>query len=193
MRWWRELGFLISISRAHYIARRYFVVNGFDGALTMLGLNTGFYAAGDVSPAVALSACAGAGLALAVSGLTGAYMSEAAERAETLAELERAMGTSLAESAQARAARVVPVLVAAVNGAAPLLVTIAVMVPLWLAARGVALPLDPQLAAITIAAACMFGLGVFLGQVSRMPWWRSGLRALLIGVVTTALVLAVTG
>lgn len=193
MRWWHELAFLVRISRAHGIARRYFVVNGFDGALTMLGLTTGFYAAGGVAPTVALSACAGAALALAMSGLTSAYMSEAAERAQTLAELERAMTTSLAQSAQARAARVIPVLVAVVNGAAPLLVCVAVMVPLWLATHDLDLPIDPLLAAMAIAVACMFGLGVFLGQVSGTAWWRAGLRALAIGVVTAALVFAVSG
>ena len=31
------------ITRSDLIARRYFVVNGFDGGLTMLGLLVGFY------------------------------------------------------------------------------------------------------------------------------------------------------
>jgi hypothetical protein len=33
-----RLRLLVQLTRAHRIARRYFVTNGFDGALTMLGL-----------------------------------------------------------------------------------------------------------------------------------------------------------
>jgi hypothetical protein len=39
-------GFLLRISRSHGILRRYFVVNGFDGALAMLGLMRGFLVSG---------------------------------------------------------------------------------------------------------------------------------------------------
>ena len=38
-----QLLLFIRITRSQRIARRYFVVNGFDGALTMLGLLMGFY------------------------------------------------------------------------------------------------------------------------------------------------------
>ena len=38
-----QLKTLLHITRSHGIIRRYFVVNGFDGALTILGLCMGFY------------------------------------------------------------------------------------------------------------------------------------------------------
>ena len=86
----RQLRFLFRLTHAHTIARRYFVTNGFDGALTMLGLTMGFYSSDSVATAVIISACLGASIALSVSGLASAYVSESAEREKELKELEQA-------------------------------------------------------------------------------------------------------
>ena len=93
-----RLAFLLHITRTHAIMRRYFVVNGFDGALTMLGLITGFLGSDEVPPRVALGACLGAAVALTVSGISSAYISERAERRKELAELEAAMMADLGRS-----------------------------------------------------------------------------------------------
>jgi predicted membrane protein (TIGR00267 family) len=72
--------FLLRITRTHDIARRYFVVNGFDGALTMLGLVIGFLISGTTDLSVIINVCLGAAIALGMSGASSAYVSEAAER-----------------------------------------------------------------------------------------------------------------
>jgi len=54
------------ISGVSSITRRYFVMNAFDGALTMLGVVIGAYIAGSI--------------AMGASGMSGAYMAEKAER-----------------------------------------------------------------------------------------------------------------
>jgi predicted membrane protein (TIGR00267 family) len=190
MNWFRRLVFLLSITRAQGIARRYIVVNGFDGALTMLGMLMGFQAGGGIASRVALNACLGAAVALAVSGLSSAYLSEAAERRKALNELEEAMGVPLRESAHEEAARIVPVLVGLANGLSPLLVSLAIMTPLWLGAEGIALAHDPLVLASAIAFIAIFVLGAFLGRISQAFWLWSGLRAVLIAVVTSALILA---
>jgi hypothetical protein len=77
------------------IIRRYAIVNGFDGALTMLGLLSGFLLSGGAPLPTVIAACVGAAVALGVSGLTSAYLSESAERRRSLAELESAMITDL--------------------------------------------------------------------------------------------------
>jgi len=106
------------------------VVNGFDGALTMLGLIMGFYVSDRVDLAVVITSCLAAALALGMSRISSAYISEAAERRRDLAQLEKAMGTSLNESHHARAATWIPWLVALVNGIAPLLIALIIIVPL---------------------------------------------------------------
>jgi predicted membrane protein (TIGR00267 family) len=177
------------LSRSSGIIRRYLVVNGFDGALTMLGLLSGFRLGGEVALDIVLGACVGAAVALGVSGLTSAYLSESAERQRALAELEAAMITDLKASSLARAARLLPLLIAAVNGAAPLLVSLLIITPLWLARLGVTLPLAPLDSAIATAFLCIFGLGVFLGKVGGTPWFWSGIKTLLIALVTMLLIL----
>jgi hypothetical protein len=68
----RELGFLLRISHSRGIMRRYFVVNGFDGALTMLGVILGFVTTDRVPLSVVIGACMGAAIALGVSGVSSA-------------------------------------------------------------------------------------------------------------------------
>jgi predicted membrane protein (TIGR00267 family) len=183
----RHLWLQLRYSRG--IIRRYFVVNGFDGAFTMLGLVTGFYLSDSGDLNVVIGACLGAAVALAVSGLTSAYLSETAERRRSFSELQQAMVTDLSDSTHASAVRVMPLLIALVNGIAPLSISLIIITPLWLARAGVALPLAPLPAAIATAFLCIFGLGVFLGRVGSTSWLWSGIKSLLIAGATVLIIL----
>ena len=182
---------LLHIGRARSILRRYLITNGFDGALTMLGLMVGFHSSQRVDLAVALSACMGAAIALFMSGLSSAYLSESAERKKELGELEQAMIADLKETEYGEASRYLPLIVALVNGVSPMLISLLIMLPLWLAAFGMALPFSPFLAAIAIALVLLFLLGMFLGSIGRTFWLWAGLQTLAIAVLTVAIVLIV--
>jgi predicted membrane protein (TIGR00267 family) len=186
-----RVGFLLRITRTHGIARRYFVVNGFDGALTMLGILTGFHVGGVEDLRAVISACVGAAVALAMSGLSSAYISERAERRKALAELEESMMVDLKGSAHGSAARWVPLLIAAVNGLAPLVLSLIIILPLGLAHLGLPLPFPPLVMAIAAALALIFLLGVFLGQIGNTLWLWSGVQALMIALCTMAIILLV--
>ena len=189
----RQLRFLFQLTHAHTIARRYFVTNGFDGALTMLGLTMGFYTSNNITTPVIISACLGAAIALSVSGLASAYVSESAEREKELKELEQAVAGNLEDTVHGRAARLVPVLIAMVNGFAPLLIALFIMTPLWLSQAGISLPLEALEASIVLAFLTLFLLGAFLGVVSDRFWLWSGLRTLVIALLTAGIILLVTG
>lgn len=188
-----RLRLLAQLTHAHNIARRYFVTNGFDGALTMLGLTMGFYSSGGVPTQIAINACLGAAIALAASGLASAYISEAAEREKELRELEQALVTDLRKSAHGRAAQLVPVLIAAVNGLAPLLIALLIISPLWAELAGIGLPIAPLELSIILSFVTLFLLGIFLGRVSGQFWLWAGLRTLLIALVTAGIVFWVSG
>ena len=181
--------FLIRITHAHRIFRRYFVVNGFDGALTTLGLVIGFYAADQVAIPVMISACVGAAIALAVSGFSSAYVSEAAEREKELKELEKSLIKNLDGSAHSMAARLVPIFVAIVNGLAPLSMSLVIILPLFLAQAGIQMPWPPLEIATAVAFIILFLLGAFLGKISGRFWLWSSLRTLLIALITAAIIL----
>ncbi|MDP1559401.1 MAG: hypothetical protein Q8K59_10695 [Nitrosomonas sp.] len=178
----------IRISRSQHIARRYFVVNGFDGALTMLGLLMGFYVSGQVALPVAMSVCLGAAIALGMSGLTSAYISESAERKRELERLEKAMMVDLGESAHGKAARLMPFLIAFINGAAPFLIALIIIFPLALGHWHPQLISQPLETATILAFLIIFLLGVFIGRISGHFWLWSGLRTLAVALLTTLLV-----
>lgn len=189
MNFFRQIPLLLEVTRSRNIARRYFVVNGFDGALTMLGIIVGFYQAENAAIPVVLAACLGAAIALGVSGLSSAYISEAAERRLELQTLESAMITDLGDTAHGRAARLVPFFIAMVNGLAPLLISLVIIAPLWWPALFAALSINVLEASIAIALVVIFLMGVFLGKVSGHFWLFSGVRTLLVALVTAAIIM----
>jgi len=189
----QRAGFLLRITRSHRIARRYFVVNGFDGALAMLGLIIGFLISAPDNLTVINNVCLGAGIALSMSGISSAYISEAAERKRALGKLEEAMVADLSESAHGDAARRVPMMIAMVNGLAPLVISLLILLPLWLANNGIHLPVSPLYASIAIALLLIFLLGVFLGRIAGASWLRSGIQTLLVALVTAAIIYLLEG
>ena len=184
---------LIRISRTNDIVRRYFVVNGFDGALTMLGMIIGFLISATDDYSLILNACLGAAIALGMSGLSSAYISEVAERKRALDKLERAMITDLHDTAHGDAARWVPLWIAVVNGAAPLFISLLILLPIWLSRAGLVMPLSPLYAAILIALVMIFLLGVLLGRIAGISWLRSGVQTMLVAVITAVLIYLFTG
>jgi predicted membrane protein (TIGR00267 family) len=179
---------LIRLSQSQSIIRRYFVVNGFDGALTMFGLILGFMLSIEIQVSSVINVCLGAAIALSVSGVSSAYVSERAERKLLLRKLEDAMLTDLSNSAHARAAKLIPVVVALVNGFAPLVISALIMLPLWLNEAGVLWVSDPLWSSLCVAGLLLFALGVVLSSVAGIPWYISGLKTLAIGLSTALLI-----
>ncbi|MHA1340176.1 MAG: VIT1/CCC1 transporter family protein [Promethearchaeota archaeon] len=83
------------------IARRYFVMNFFDGVLTVFGLIIGnftIFLSGEViSSSTILIPALAVSFAIGISGISGGYLAERAERKAEINELRRAMalGTKL--------------------------------------------------------------------------------------------------
>jgi predicted membrane protein (TIGR00267 family) len=187
-----QLIWLLNITGSQVIARRYFIVNGFDGALTMLGLLVGFYLSEDVNLPVVINACLGVAIALGMSGVSSAYISEAAEKQLELRELEKAMVTDLGKSAHGQAARLLPMYIAFVNGMAPLVISLLILLPLWIAPSVDPFSKLPLESAFAMALIIIFFLGVYLGKVSHTFWLWAGLRTLVIAATTTALIFIIS-
>jgi len=188
MRLINQLSLLIRITRAHLIVRRYFVVNGFDGALTMLGLLMGFYVSNPMDLSVIISVCLGTAVALCMSGITSAYISEAAEKQRELKNLEEAMLTNLDASAYGQAARIMPIIVAAINGITPLIISLVIMTPLLLTQQYPGILQQPLETATMVAFVIIFLLGVFLGRINDRFWLWSGTKTLIIALATVLII-----
>lgn len=183
-----QIKFILRITRSSDIVRRYFIVNGFDGALTMLGMIMGFLFSNTVELSIVLNACLGATIALGMSGMSSAYVSESAERHRELTKLENAMMSNLHDSAHGEAARSVPWLIALVNGSSPLVISLLILTPIFLSLTGIIFPVSPLYFSIGIALFLIFLLGVFLGRIAGISWFRSGLQTLFVATLTATLI-----
>ena len=168
MKLFKQWLFLLNLAGSKNIVRRYFVVNGFDGALTMLGLIFGFLLNNPADLSIVINVCLGAAIALGMSGVSSAYVSESAEQQRALSKLEGAMIRDLQDSAHGKAARWTPIAVALVNGSAPLFISLIILSPLWASQAGL--------------------LGVFLGRIAGVSWIRSGIQTLFVAAMTAALI-----
>jgi len=186
----KEIRTSLGLTGAHGIVRRYLVVNGFDGALTMLGLVVGFYLSGTRDLGVVIGACLGAAVALGISGVSSAYISETAEKQKELRELEQAMINDMSDSIHGRASRLLPLFVAFVNGVSPFVISLLIISPIWAAHLSVQLPIAPLQLSFVIALTILFLLGIYLGKISGVFWLWSGIRALVIALVTGAIIVA---
>lgn len=179
----REYGRIAGVAE---IARRYFAMNAFDGVLTTIGVLMGNYL-GDVrSPGTVIRIGIATSIAMGVSGLWGAYLTEAAERQRELAELEKVSLTDLGQTKIGRASRMAVVIVALVDGMAPAMAALIVLIPLF-AAPLIGNILVSYALSLALALIGLFGLGMFLGQISGHGLIGYGLRTLVAGLVSIAL------
>jgi len=168
------------------IARRYFAMNAFDGVLTIIGVLMGNYTAGVEAPAIVVSTGLSTCVAMGVSGLWGAYLTENAERKRGLDDLARHTLTDLSDTKIGRAARAAVIVVAVVDGLAPFSAALVVLLPFFFA---------HQLGDITtsyyvslgLAFAALFALGAFLGKVGKSSLIVSGLKMIVAGAVAIVL------
>ena len=184
-----EIGTYLRVTKAQMILRRYFAMNAFDGSMTSLGVVIGAYITNIVDPMAVIGVIIVSGIAMAVSGFSGTYMTESAERSRSLNELEDAMLTNLDNTIYGEASRFVAIIAALVDGSAPFLASIPAVIPFYLSYIGL---LPNGLAFVTSIGASLltlFLLGVFLGRVSDRNVLYSGVKMVIAGVAVALLAL----
>ena len=172
----------LQITQMKPIARRYFIKNGFDGSMTMLGIIMGSWIAGVTRAEIIVSAGLGACLAMGVSGLFGAYMTEKAERKRQLKTLEAAMLTDLKNSIHNEASDFVSVYAAIVDGASPALTAIVSLLPFILARGGVFTIFDAYITSFSLTLVTLFCLGLYLGKIAKENILLYGVQTVAAGV-----------
>jgi predicted membrane protein (TIGR00267 family) len=165
------------------IGRRYFAMNAFDGALTIIGVLMGNLTAGVEKPQIVVSTGLATCVAMGVSGLWGAYLTEAAERKRDLDELGRYTLTDLNGTRIGRASRVAVVTVALIDGLAPFLAALVVLIPFFVAGLFPAVTWA-YYTSLGMALLALFGLGLFLGRISNGNLILNGLRTVVAGVLS---------
>jgi predicted membrane protein (TIGR00267 family) len=188
-----EFGEYLQVTRARGILRRYFVMNAFDGAMTSLGVVIGSYVTVIEDPRKVLGVMLMSGVAMAVSGFSGTYMTESAERAHSLNELEGSMLVDLEKTMYGRASKFVSVFAALVDGSAPFIASIPCILPFALALFGL-LPIHIAFySSIAASLLVLFVLGIFLGRLSEKHFLLSGIKMVVAGVFVAIIALLLGG
>lgn len=176
----REYGRLANVAE---IARRYFAMNAFDGALTMIGVLMGNFTAGVDAPRIVVSTGLATSVAMGISGLWGAYLTEAAERKREITEISDQVLVDLNDTRIGKASRFAVAVVAVVDGVSPALAALIILSPFFIADLFGQIQLV-YFSALGMALLSLFALGAFLGTVSRENVFLYGLRTVVAGLVS---------
>jgi len=180
---------LLAMGETGGIAKRYMVMNSFDGSLTALGIIIGSYLAGVNAPSTIILAGLGASIAMGVSGGFGAYLTETAIKKQELAEKERAMLEELNDTVHDQAAQISSIFVAVVDGLSPFVASSISFLPFFVISW---LGLDIAIAyfsSIMLTGTTLFILGAYLGAISKENKWLYGIRMIIAEDLTGILVI----
>lgn len=161
------------------ITRRYFAINGFDGVITSIGILTGNFIIKSTDYKNVIITGAAVIISLGVSGVWSAYYSESAERKKEVDDLEESTLYGLEETVIFRAQRFAAIVLAAVNGLSPVVTAFIPVAPFLFGAR---IPIEwCYWTGFGLAFAILFGMGLFLGKISRTNLIVSGIKMLIAG------------
>ena len=176
----------LETTKAQEIARRLFVMNAFDGALTIMGVVIGAHFSGVSDPHIIITAGIAGSLAMGISGISGAFLAERAERKRDLKKLETAMLKNLDDTHYARATEFASVIVAIVDGISPALSAAILVMPYFFV---------PDISmywafygSLILGLVVLFTLGVFLARISDEKPIVSGIQMIMVGITTIIIV-----
>jgi predicted membrane protein (TIGR00267 family) len=187
-----KVKFYSRLSELGEVARRYFVMNAFDGVLAILGLIAGAHISGNANPRVVLGSGLGLSLAMSISGFSGAYIAEKAERNRQLREIEKALFIDVNGTVLDKAMNLSVVLVALINATAPLVTSMLALAPYVLAMSNIITLMEAFTLSLLVISLMLFTLGYFLGRVIGKTPLRYGLIILVIGLAVGFLVMILT-
>jgi predicted membrane protein (TIGR00267 family) len=171
------------------IARRAFVNNAFDGALTLLGILMGNIILGEVQPQTVISTGLSACLAMGVSGSFGRYFSERAESKRTVKQIEDYMFTDLSGSSIERESQRKVLLISLVDGLSPALAAVVPLTPFFLVQASLMVLMTGVIASFILVFLVLFVLGLFLGKISDENMILHGVMVVGVGFVISLIIL----
>jgi len=183
----RKVKVYLHITKASGIARRYFIMNGFDGAMAIFGIVLGSWMAGVAKPEVILLAGSGACLAMGVSGFFGAFMAEKAERERHLKDMKEATKNRV-DPIHYEAARFVVIYVALIDGLSPALTATISLAPFMLASMKIISISSAYFISVSLSLAVLFLLGIYLGKVAKENGWLYGMAMVAVGALTALII-----
>ncbi|MDY6774720.1 MAG: VIT1/CCC1 transporter family protein [Halobacteria archaeon] len=171
---------------ARSISRRYFISNGFDGALTSVGITVGSYLSGVPDGLTVVKVGVGAAVGLSTSGVWSVWEIERAEKLAELQRLERSMMKDLKGTSIYTEKKRVRIVNSVMSGLGPV---VGILLPvLVFAFEGIYLTmLEATLISVAVAVSVLFVFGAYMGSISKQRWYVAGLRMGVAGVVVAGI------
>src|SRR3989338_7367322 len=173
------------IAEIDEIARRYFALNSFDGVLMILGIIIANFFASIADKKIILVTSIGAMVAVTISGMWGAYLTEHAERTGEIKKLEKKVGLSFRKTPIHHAHIFATISLSLINGLSSLFAALIIISPFFFSF------IDIKIAyyiAISLAFLILFLLGVFLGKISKSNLIVYGIKLILAGIVCSIII-----
>ncbi len=166
------------------IARRYFAINMFDAILTIIGILVASFFANVENLKIVASAAIGASIAMTVSGVWGAYLTEMAERQGKIKSLEKKIAVNLRKSPIGQAHKFASIFLGLVDGLLPLFATPIMIFPLFMN-----IPINvAYYSSLAISFFFLFVIGAYLGRISRENMLKAGIKMIIIGILCAVII-----
>ena len=172
-----------SIAKIETIARRYFVMNAFDGILTTTGVFLAAFFAGIREARIIIIAGVGAAVAIGISGFWGAYLTESAERKRILRTPKKILKIDAPLKQIKNSFNFAIISLSLIDGLSPLIAALIMTSPFILSVSLGFNVVYAYYASFIFASLILFFLGIFLGKISRQKILNSGLKMIMAGVV----------
>lgn len=196
----KKLKYYAGITKMDRIARRFFVMNAFDGILTILGLIVGSFLVGVRDTYLIIGIGISTTIAISISGLSGTFLTEAAERKKELKELEKLLLHKLDKTDIRAASRFATVATAIVDGMSPLIAALFILLPFFLIPTympsGALSYSSIEIAYFSSFFLCFvsfFFLGAYLGKISKESMTIGGLKMIAAGVIAAGIAMLLRG
>ncbi|MFC4551554.1 MULTISPECIES: VIT1/CCC1 transporter family protein [Halorussus] len=182
----------IGVDKIGPIARRYFVSNGFDGALTGVGITVGAYLSGVPDGLTVIKIGLGGAVGLTTSGVWSVWEIERAEMQAELHEIEDTMLTDLSGTQVEREKTSTQVVNALMSGLGPLFGLVLPLVP-FLFEGGLLSLFQATILSVAVAVGVLFAFGAYMASISRQRWYIAGIRMGLAGIVVAVISIFLPG
>jgi predicted membrane protein (TIGR00267 family) len=180
---------IMTLSETSGIARRYFALNAFDGALIGLGAIFGFYISDLHEYKVISLTILAIALGSAISGFSGAYISEKLEQEARLKRLEEAILTDLKDSIHYSASLTSTIIVSLINGLSSMMAILVVSSPYILSSYVSSSEVVGIVGSMLTFLALLGLLGYFFGRELRISTLSVVSSVLLVGVIAVVIYL----
>ncbi len=168
------------------IIRRYFVMNSFDGILTVLGILLGSFVSGTLVSGAIIKITLATGLAMFISGSFGTFITEQAEREKNINDLEHELLTNLDNSIHRKANKTTAIVSSLIDGISPMLASLIVISPFFFSR--IIGELNAFYVSMALSFISLFILGIFLGGISGKKKLKYGLKMLVVGIIAVLVI-----